>query len=84
MSGKNNKCYSCKSSRVKLIRDVCCDCNVDLCTDCINDERSCGCFGKCTDCKKDVNRGENGWPCDACKKWLCDNCKDNNECNYCK
>ena len=80
-------CHSCNVIGCEdCIRTVCCDCGVRMCRRCKNDHNVlCGCYGSCLGCGTDVNRGENGWPCYVCDKWLCFNCqiKDDNDCKEC-
>ena len=78
------KCERCSSR--KQVQTVCCDCSIELCKDCKNDDDIlCNCYGECTNCNIEVNRGENGWPCNECKSWLCSNCCEIKElkCIYC-
>ncbi len=85
---KRLKCHSCtKLGCRKCIKTVCCDCCVSMCEKCSDDsEIECGCYGNCTSCGSDVNRGTHGWPCRKCNKWLCDNdeCHIKNKCKECK
>lgn len=80
-------CYRCKRKGTRQdIRECCGDCGVSLCRCCMNSNNvQCGCYGECDFCGRDVNRGENGWPCDACEKWLCLSCKyiRQNDCATC-
>ena len=80
-------CYRCKwVGPAQNIRECCVDCCVSLCRRCNNSyEVKCGCYGECNFCKREVNRGDNGWPCDTCDKWLCLTCKyiRQNECIAC-
>ena len=80
-------CYSCNAVGCKnCIRTVCSDCDVQMCISCRNnDDILCGCYGSCAECGRDVNRGEDGWPCNECNTWLCSDCqiKDNNICKEC-
>ncbi len=79
-------CYCCKDLVcVECIECACCDCCVKTCPDCSGDgEANCGCFGNCSKCQADINRGANGWPCSTCFNWYCDDCRvvDNN-CKDC-
>lgn len=88
-------CYHCKVSVCDkcIIKNVCSDCGVNLCKDCYenkNGESICGCYGNCYFCRKNVNRGNDGWPCYKCKKWYCNDCKQEynfnqlNKCTECK
>ncbi len=89
---KTFDCYHCRSSVCDkcIVKIVCCDCGVNLCKDCYENksgERICGCFGHCSNCRADVDRGNNGWPCYKCKKWYCNDCKcmaQFNQWNKCK
>lgn len=76
-------CYNCKESGCKkCIGCVCCDCGVRMCPNCSGSgEPNCGCYGRCSSCRTDVNRGQHGWPCTSCRCWYCDGCR--NIDNYC-
>ena len=78
-------CYACKGTGCNTCtKMVCCDCGVIMCENCSGrGEPNCGCYGRCTTCGDDVNRGENGWPCDTCKQWLCSNCPNKKKCIEC-
>lgn len=78
-------CFSCESKGCnKCIEIVCCDCCVIMCKNCRNnDEINCGCYGQCSSCRTNVDRGNDGWPCYKCKKWYCSNCKNNSKCKEC-
>jgi hypothetical protein len=78
-------CHGCQRTGCnECLQDVCCDCCVLMCEQCREDyDVRCGCYGECTDCGVDVDRGENGWPCDECGKWLCHDCKKNSDCKEC-
>ena len=80
------KCYSCNVSGCNnCIDTACCDCSVIMCKNCSgNGEPTCGCYGKCSSCQTDVNRGSDGWPCNKCKKWYCESCKHTSKCKECK
>ena len=80
------KCYECKVTGCNnCIETACCDCSVIMCKSCGgNGEPNCGCYGKCSSCNTDVNRGTNGWPCNKCKKWYCEGCRHNSKCKECK
>ncbi len=71
-----NACYVCKRTDVD-IDCVCCDCSVSMCKRCKSHDGPdnykffCGCYGRCTNCKKKVDRCENGWPCGTCNGWYC-------------
>ena len=82
----SEKCYSCKVSGCQLcIKVVCCDCGVSMCKDCGgNGDSNCGCYGNCSSCETNINRGENGWPCCKCKKWYCSECRSNSKCKECR
>lgn len=79
-----NSCYHCNESGCnKCIDCVCGDCCVDMCPNCSgNGEPWCGCYGSCSKCRNDVNRGKHGRPCRSCRCWYCDNCRGVK--NYCK
>lgn len=82
-------CFCCNMNGCgNCVKEVCCDCCVNMCKPCINNYYNlCGCYGDCTSCGKQVDRGTNGWPCDNCESWLCDNCFENNwnkNCKECK
>jgi hypothetical protein len=80
------KCYGCNVTGCnKCIETVCCDCSEIMCKHCggSGDVR-CGCYGNCSSCKTDVDRGSDGWPCSKCKKWYCEDCKKNSKCKLCK
>lgn len=50
------------------------------CKECINNEDIlCAYYGNFTECGNKVNRGQNGWSCDKCKKWLCDKCYESSK-----
>lgn len=83
----SKKCFLCKKSGCdKCIPIVCCDCCVRMCNDCRDGEENCGCYGTCSRCGGEVNRGEHGWPCTKCKKWYCDDedCRKGNRCKECR
>ena len=56
-----------------------------MCSDCRDSSHiQCGCYGTCDGCGKDVDRGEDGWPCHECDKWYCYGCRhENNSCVEC-
>jgi hypothetical protein len=56
-----------------------------MCSKCsYKDDIECGCYGRCTNCNKNINRGENGWPCRKCDDWYCsDLCKKTSRCKDC-
>ncbi len=76
-------CMLCKKQE-PTVKTICCDCSVEWCKRCIDENEFCKCYGECDSCGKDVNRGENGWPCSDCKKWLCDDCREQKGCEECK
>lgn len=78
-------CFGCKKSGCEeCLNMVCCDCGVYLCEVCKdNDDIWCGCYGNCTSCGDDVDRGGDGWPCSQCKQWLCEKCRGSKKCMYC-
>lgn len=49
-----------------------------------DDEIECGCYGNCSNCRTEVDRGKDGWPCMKCKKWYCNKCKYISKCDDCK
>lgn len=77
-------CFNC-DNRNKSVSVVCCDCGVRMCSKCsYKDDIECGCYGHCTNCNKNINRGENGWQCRKCDDWYCnDLCKKTSSCNDC-
>ena len=85
VSEKITTCDNCQTEGCnKCIKIVCCDCSMEMCKDCRNDHHvKCGCYGTCNGCDVEVNRGEHGWPCHKCNKWLCDECKENTTCKEC-
>ena len=84
------ECDNCKTQGCNTcIETVCCDCCVTFCNTCKEDyDTRCGCYGSCSSCNKDVDRGEDGWPCYKCGDWLCVSCKKNEDntygCDKCK
>ena len=80
------KCYGCNVSGCdNCVETVCCDCSEIMCRNCRgNDNTPCGCYGHCSSCGTDVNRGSDGWPCNKCKKWYCEKCKHNSKCKVCR
>lgn len=89
------KCYHCSDAVCDkcILKNVCSDCGVNLCKDCYENksgENICGCYGNCYFCGKNVDRGNDGWPCYKCKKWYCNDCKQTydfnklNKCTKCK
>lgn len=79
------KCHNCNLSGCRnCVKLTCCDCGVSMCKDCRDDNNIlCGCYGNCSSCDTDVNRGEHGWPCNKCKKWYCNECRNNSKCKQC-
>ncbi len=80
---KEKKCMKCKEFD-KTVECICSDCSVEWCKRCCDENEFCECYGECSGCGHDVNRGENGWPCSTCKKWLCENCNQKYGCKECK
>ena len=80
------KCYNCNISGCnQCIKTVCCDCCERMCSNCSGTgEPNCGCYGKCSRCGTDVNRGSDGWPCNKCKKWYCHDCRCSSKCKECR
>ena len=79
-------CFHCKRSGcTTCMKTVCGDCDVRMCNQCKDDDNvMCGCYGECTSCGKNVDRGEDGWPCSTCKQWLCGKCRPKNKgCKEC-
>lgn len=72
----DSTCFHCKKTGCdKCIRNVCCECCVSMCSKCEGPpDILCGCYGRCTKCGVDVNRGEHGAPCNQCDDWLCGDC----------
>lgn len=84
-SSKNMSCKICKKNGCdNCVKVACCDCDILLCRKCRNGDALCKCYGSCSSCGTDVNRGANGWPCYECKQWYCDTCIYKSECNECK
>ncbi len=82
----SNSCYVCSLKGCNdCIKCVCCDCSESMCPGCAySGEPNCGCYGKCSRCNTDVDRGTNGWPCSDCSQWLCSRCQvNNNNCSSC-
>ena len=83
-----NCTYTCDRCKVggcrECVKTECCDCCIQLCRVCSDDDGLCDCFGKCYTCGTDVSRGS-GWPCGECGIWNCSDCKkcDNNSCKEC-
>lgn len=79
------KCEYCSIKGCNnCVKTVCCDCGSIMCKKCVNDDEiQCGCYGKCTDCGANVNRGDDGWGCSTCDKWLCRSCRYNTTCDEC-
>ena len=80
------ECYNCNISGCsKCINIVCSDCSERMCTSCSgNGDNRCACYGNCSYCSKNVDRGNDGWPCYECRKWLCSDCKYKSKCNECR
>ncbi len=78
-------CFGCqKSGCEECLNMVCCDCGVYLCEKCEDDDDIwCGCYGSCSSCGEDVDRGGDGWPCSKCEQWLCEKCRPTKKCWYC-
>ena len=82
-------CYSC-GSYCKKISVVCGDCGVKMCKQCArnacdNDNSSCGCYGNCSNCNKNINRGDHNWPCRKCNEWYCGElCRKTSNCDDCE
>jgi hypothetical protein len=87
--GTGESCYSC-GSKSKSVKVVCCDCGVKMCKQCArnaydDDYLSCGCYGYCSNCNKNINRGDHNWPCRKCNEWYCsDLCKRKSNCDDCE
>ncbi len=63
---------------------VCCDCGIHMCKNCQGTDKKCECYGICTNCSNNVNRGAHGWPCNDCNGWYCSNkCKKTSKCKEC-
>ena len=84
-AAERRTCYRCKETGCNLCTTTaCCDCGVIMCKDCSGSgDPDCGCYGRCTTCGNDVNRGEHGWPCRICKQWLCSSCLNTKKCKEC-
>jgi hypothetical protein len=84
---KKQECYRCDTKGCSdCVKECCCDCSVSLCKRCLDSRHvKCGCYGECVVCKKDVDRGSDGWPCHICEKWFCRGCryKGENDCKEC-
>jgi hypothetical protein len=76
-------CMLCKKHD-PTVKTICCDCSVEWCQTCVDENEFCKCYGECDSCGSQVNRGEHGWPCSDCKKWLCDDCREQKGCDECK
>ena len=79
------RCFVCNvRGCTDCIEVVCCDCGERMCSDCRNGDDLCGCYGHCSSCGTEVNRGSEGWPCNDCDKWYCDGCRrGDNPCPEC-
>ena len=81
-------CYSC-GSKSKKVSVVCCDCGVKMCKQCArnacdDDYNNCGCYGNCSNCNKNINRGDHDWPCSECDEWYCSySCRKTSKCDDC-
>lgn len=83
---KKRETKQCDACRVRgcdlCINIVCNDCNYDMCYNCTNNFYiECGCYGRCDTCDRRITRTNDGWPCNKCKKWLCEHCKYKFNCN---
>ncbi len=79
-----NTCFVCEMTGCsECVETVCCDCGVSMCNECRNGDELCGCYGNCSTCGRDVNRGSDGWPCGECEIWYCNDCCRSGE-NTCK
>jgi hypothetical protein len=77
-------CFVCEMNGCsECVETVCCDCGVSMCDECRNSDELCGCYGNCSTCGRDVNRGSDGWPCGECEIWYCNDCCRSGE-NTCK
>jgi len=54
-----------------------------MCQECRNGDVLCGCYGNCYWCDIDINRGSDGWPCEECDRWGCNDCRVGNGCKEC-
>lgn len=80
------RCFVCEiRGCMDCVSTVCCDCSERMCRKCRNGDELCGCYGNCSSCGTDVNRGSDGWPCGECDKWLCSGCCrcSDNKCPEC-
>ncbi len=79
------RCFVCEvRGCTDCVEVVCCDCGERMCSDCRNGDDLCGCYGNCSSCGTEVNRGSDGWPCGACDQWLCSGCcRCDNSCPEC-
>ena len=78
-------CFICEMVGCsKCVNTVCCDCGVSMCDECRSCDNICRCYGKCYTCRRNINRGSEGWPCDECGKWYCRDCRrGENPCKEC-
>lgn len=79
------RCFVCNvRGCTDCVEVVCCDCGERMCSDCRNGDDLCGCYGHCSSCGTEVNRGADGWPCGECDQWLCSGCgRYGNSCPEC-
>jgi hypothetical protein len=79
------RCFVCDvRGCTDCVDTVCCDCSERMCRKCRNGDELCGCYGHCSSCGTDVNRGSEGWPCNDCSRWYCDGCRQgDNPCPEC-
>ena len=79
------RCFVCNvRGCTNCVEVVCCDCGERMCSDCRNNDDLCGCYGHCSSCGTEVNRGADGWPCGECDQWLCSGCcRCDNSCPEC-
>ena len=79
------RCFVCNvRGCTDCVEVVCCDCGERMCSDCRNGDDLCGCYGHCSSCGTEVNRGADGWPCGECDQWLCSGCcRCDNSCPEC-
>ena len=79
------RCFVCNvRGCTNCVEVVCCDCGERMCSDCRDGDDLCGCYGNCSSCGTEVNRGSDGWPCGECDQWLCSwCCRCDNSCPEC-
>lgn len=78
-------CYACNYK--KNVEVVCSDCGVKMCNKCSGrpDDNNCACYGNCSKCNQNINRGEYGWACNECDEWYCsDLCRRTSDCDNCQ